>query len=110
MRADLINRTFCIMLTTGPIAKKATSLSTPIASLKLPPITSLSYSSTRWKDWDDVLSAHKQDSMARTWLLKDKKLGKWCFSFVDADKEKKRRTSAGCVTVNAFHYIQFASS
>ena len=81
------------------MTKKASSLATPVSSLKLPVITSLSHSSTRWKDWDDVLTAHKQDAMARTWSLKDKKLGRWCFSFVDEDKGKKKKTTAGLVMV-----------
>ncbi|KAF8610566.1 Utp21-domain-containing protein [Ceratobasidium sp. AG-I] len=64
-------------LSQGSLEQKATSLAIPISHLKLPPITSLAYSSTRSKDWDDVLTAHTQETFARTWSVRDKKLGKW---------------------------------
>ena len=63
---------------------------TPVASLKFPPITQLSYSCTRSKDWDDVLTAHKQETIARTWSMRDKKLGKWVLNPNDAGTLKER--------------------
>ncbi|PAV23976.1 Utp21-domain-containing [Pyrrhoderma noxium] len=89
-------------LSQGSLIKKATSLSTPVANLKLPPITQLSYSSTRAKDWDDVLSAHKHESVARTWTVRDKKLGKWVLNLNEAagakeKSKKKKNTSVGSV-------------
>lgn len=63
---------------------------TPVASLKFPPVTQLSYSSTRSKDWDDVLTAHKQETIARTWSVRDKKLGKWVLNPNDAGTPKER--------------------
>ena len=90
----------------GSLIKKATSLSTPVANLKLPPITQLSYSSTRSKDWDDVLSAHKHESVARTWTIRDKKLGKWVLNVNEAagtkeKSKKKKNTSVGSVKVRS---------
>ncbi|KAL5511171.1 UTP21 [Sanghuangporus vaninii] len=86
-------------LSQGSLTKKATALSTPVANLKLPPITQLAYSTTRSRDWDDVLTAHKQESVARTWSVRDKKLGKWVLNLNEASKESKgkRKTSVGSV-------------
>ncbi|KAG6829189.1 hypothetical protein H0H92_005389 [Tricholoma furcatifolium] len=85
-------------LSQGSLAKKATSLSIPIASLKFPPITSISYSSTRSKDWDDILTAHSEETFARSWTMLNKKLGKHTFGFNDAVKGKsKERPPLGSV-------------
>ncbi|KAI0031820.1 Utp21-domain-containing protein [Vararia minispora EC-137] len=75
-------------LSQGSLAKKATSLSIPIASLKLPPVAALSFSSTRWKDWDDVLTVHSTESFARTWSLLNKRKGSHNFDLADASKDK----------------------
>ncbi|KAG9103326.1 hypothetical protein FRC06_011382 [Ceratobasidium sp. 370] len=64
-------------LSQGSLEQKATSLAIPISHLKLPAITSLSYSSTRSKDWEDVLTSHTGETFARTWSVQNKKLGKW---------------------------------
>lgn len=92
------------------MTKKATILSTPIANLKLPPITQLSFSTTRAKDWDDILTAHKQESVARTWSLREKKLGKRVMNLNEADTsnrkdKRKKKVPAGSVKVAAFHNI-----
>ncbi|KAG8713637.1 hypothetical protein FRC08_013011 [Ceratobasidium sp. 394] len=64
-------------LSQGSLEQKATSLAIPVSHLKLPAITSLSYSSTRSKDWEDVLTSHTGETFARTWSVQNKKLGKW---------------------------------
>ncbi|EJF66083.1 Utp21-domain-containing protein [Dichomitus squalens LYAD-421 SS1] len=74
-------------LSQGSLAKKATNLSIPIASLKFPAVTTLSYSATRAKDWDDILTAHTDEAVARTWTMKDKRVGKHVFN-VAAEKKK----------------------
>ena len=85
----------------GHISKKAASLSTPVSSLKLPPVTGLSFSTARSKDWDDILSAHKQESVARTWSLQNKKLGNWSMNFADDNADgKKWKTPVGSVRVS----------
>ncbi|KAH7340715.1 Utp21-domain-containing protein [Rhizoctonia solani] len=73
-------------LSQGALEQKATSLAIPVSHLKLPAITSLAYSSTRSKDWEDVLTAHTGETFARTWSVRDKKLGKW--SMGGAEKAK----------------------
>ncbi|KAG6908774.1 hypothetical protein DXG01_003386 [Tephrocybe rancida] len=82
----------------GSLAKKATSLSIPLASLKFPPVTSISYSSARSKDWDDILTAHSEETFARSWTMLNKKLGKYNFGFNDTVKAKsKERAPLGSV-------------
>ncbi|KAF9063827.1 Utp21-domain-containing protein [Rhodocollybia butyracea] len=75
-------------LSQGSLAKKASNLSIPVANLKFPPIASISHSSSRTKDWDDILTAHSDETFARTWTMQNKKLGKHTFGFSDSSKGK----------------------
>ncbi|KAJ7219436.1 Utp21 specific WD40 associated putative domain-containing protein [Mycena pura] len=77
-------------LSQGSLAKRATALSIPLASLKLPPITSISHSSARAKDWDDILTGHADETFARTWTMQGKKLGKHSLGFAGASKGKPK--------------------
>ncbi len=54
-----------------------------MSNFKYPPITSISSSSTRSKDWEDVVTAHADDSIAHTWRVQDKRLGSWTFEVED---------------------------
>ncbi|KAJ7273299.1 Utp21 specific WD40 associated putative domain-containing protein [Mycena rebaudengoi] len=91
-------------LSQGSLAKKATTLSIPITSLKFPPVTSISYSSSRAKDWDDILTGHTDETFARTWTMQSKKLGKHSLGFADSAKGKTKErgvlgsVKAVCVT------------
>lgn len=71
----------------GSLIKKASTLSIPLPSLKFPPVTAISYSSSRSKDWDDILTAHTDETFARSWTMQGKKLGNHHFGFA----EKGRR-------------------
>lgn len=83
--------------------KKATSLSIPLASLKFPPVTAISYSSARAKDWDDILTAHTDESFARSWTMLGKKVGKYSLGFSSAAKGKsKTRPLLGSVKVSYY--------
>ncbi|KAJ7632781.1 Utp21 specific WD40 associated putative domain-containing protein [Roridomyces roridus] len=84
-------------LSQGSLAKKATALSIPLTSLKFPPITSISYSSSRAKDWDDILTGHTDETFARTWNMQSKKLGKHSLGFADAQGKSKERKVLGSV-------------
>lgn len=77
----------------GSLMKKAIGLGLSVDQLKNPPIIGMSSSSTRAKDWDDVLTAHAEDSSARTWKVQDKRLGEWQF-----DMEDGGAVQAVCVT------------
>jgi hypothetical protein len=76
-------------------------LSIPLASLKFPPITSMSYSSARCKDWDDILTAHTDETFARSWTMLGKRLGKYSLGFADGGKGKSKvRVPVGSVKVS----------
>ncbi|EEB89750.1 hypothetical protein MPER_12120, partial [Moniliophthora perniciosa FA553] len=75
-------------LSQGSLSRKASSLSISAASLKLPAITALSHSAARSKDWDDILTAHTDETLARCWSMQNKKLGKHNLSFTEAAKSK----------------------
>ncbi|KAG8900228.1 hypothetical protein FRC00_013830 [Tulasnella sp. 408] len=51
----------------------------PVSNLKFPPITSLSYSKTRSKDWEDVVTTHQNEPTGRTWHVQNKRCGRWLF-------------------------------
>lgn len=61
----------------GSVAKKANHLGVTPSSLKLPVITSISYSTARSKDWDDVVTTHAGESKGRSWSVEGKRIGKW---------------------------------
>ncbi|KAF7304957.1 WD-REPEATS-REGION domain-containing protein [Mycena kentingensis (nom. inval.)] len=84
-------------LSQGSLAKKATSLSIPVASLKFPPITSISYSSSRAKDWDDIMTSHTDETFARTWSMQNKKLGKHSLGFASVKGKAKAAAALGSV-------------
>ncbi|KAL6305314.1 Utp21-domain-containing protein [Sparassis latifolia] len=96
-------------LSQGSLAKKATSLSIPIESLKFSPIIALSHSTTRTKDWDDILTAHTDETFARTWSMKDKKVGKHTFGFA-TDKKGAAVGSVKAVCVSACGNFGLAST
>ncbi|KAJ9104508.1 hypothetical protein QFC21_002004 [Naganishia friedmannii] len=70
-------------LSQGSLAKKASNLSVSVTSLKFQPVLAISSSSTRSKDWEDVVTAHVNDSYARTWRVQDKKAGRWALDVQD---------------------------
>ncbi|SPO27880.1 related to UTP21 - U3 snoRNP protein [Ustilago trichophora] len=63
-------------LSQGEIHKKSNQLSVSVSSLKLPTASSLSFSLTRSRDWDDVLTTHQGRQFANTWTVRDKRMGK----------------------------------
>ncbi|EEB05244.1 U3 snoRNP-associated protein Utp21 [Schizosaccharomyces japonicus yFS275] len=62
-------------LSQGSITSKANKLSVRPDELKLPEIISFASSNAKEKYWDNVLTAHKGESVARTWSWKNKALG-----------------------------------
>lgn len=61
------------------IMKKALGMGLSADDLKLPPITALSSSATRSRQWEDVLTVHAEDNVARTWKAMDSRIGAWAF-------------------------------
>jgi U3 small nucleolar RNA-associated protein 21 len=61
----------------------------------------MSYSSARFKDWDDILTAHTDETFARSWTMLGKKLGKHSFGFADnGNGKRKERMPVGSVKVS----------
>ncbi|EIN07245.1 Utp21-domain-containing protein [Punctularia strigosozonata HHB-11173 SS5] len=74
----------------GSLSKKATNLSIPLSSLKFSPVTSLSFSTTRSKDWDDVVTSHADETFARSWSVLNKRVGKHSFSTLPDDQARPK--------------------
>ncbi|WVQ96671.1 hypothetical protein IAU59_003777 [Kwoniella sp. CBS 9459] len=70
-------------LSQGSLIKKAIGLGVTVDHLKYPQITSISSSSIRSKDWEDIVTAHADDAVARTWRVQEKRLGPWAFEVED---------------------------
>ncbi|THH13858.1 hypothetical protein EW146_g6403 [Bondarzewia mesenterica] len=81
----------------------------PIASLKLPPITAISYSTTRWKDWDSIMTAHTDEPFARTWNMLQKKKGSHTLGF-ESNGRGKTIGSVKAVCVSMCGNFGLASS
>jgi len=88
-------------LSQGSLAKKSSALSKPMQSFKFPSIAAISYSTTRAKDWDDILTAHMDESLARTWSIQNKKVGKHKFQQHDGSKRKSASPGVKAVCVTA---------
>jgi len=72
----------------------------PLASLKHYSVTALSFSTTRYKDWDDILTAHSDETHARTWSMLNKRLGKHALGIAENGKSRITeivKASPGCV-------------
>ncbi|WFC97594.1 rRNA-processing protein utp21 [Malassezia yamatoensis] len=63
-------------LSQGAVQSRASKLELDAASLKVPPISSISYSTTRSRDWDDLLTTQANDRLAHTWTVRDKHMNK----------------------------------
>jgi len=70
-------------LSQGSLSKQASQLAVPVSSLRLLPITSMSHSTSRSKDWDDLLTCHEGASQGRTWSVQNKRIGKHSFSLIE---------------------------
>ncbi|KAH9997323.1 Utp21-domain-containing protein [Russula vinacea] len=77
-------------LSQGSLTKKATTLTVPLTSFKHSSVNALSYSTTRSKDWDDILTGHSDETCARTWSMLNKRLGQHAFGMTEKEKGKTR--------------------
>ncbi|KAF8136615.1 Utp21 specific WD40 associated putative domain-containing protein [Boletus edulis] len=94
----------------GSLVKKAAVLSKSLASLKFPTITSIAHSTTRSKDWDDVLTAHTDEPVVRSWTVLNKRLGRHTWNYADGAKRKSSSGSVKCVCVSACGNFGIAGS
>ncbi|KIK30971.1 hypothetical protein PISMIDRAFT_127201 [Pisolithus microcarpus 441] len=86
-------------LSQGSLARKAITLSKSLSSLKFPPVTSISFSTTRSKDWDDVLTAHVDEPLVRSWSVLNKRLGEHTWNYHESSRRNTRSGSVKCVCV-----------
>lgn len=86
-------------LSQGPgLAKKSASLAVSAGSLKLPAVTALSFSATRARDWDDLLTAHKDEGFARSWSVANLRVGNHTFVFPETKGVAAGVVTAVCVS------------
>lgn len=50
---------------------------------KFPEIISMYVENARLGDWENVITAHKDESFARTWDMRNKRVGRWTFDTTD---------------------------
>lgn len=55
---------------------------------RYPPIKSLSFSTARSRDWDDLLTVHQGEGTARTWSVGNKRKGEFNFAAMDVAQRK----------------------
>ena len=65
--------------------KRAHILGVSPDEMKLSPINAIASSSSRSKDWEDVVTAHAGETSARTWRVQDKKIGAWTFDMDEGE-------------------------
>ncbi|PWN20970.1 WD40 repeat-like protein [Microstroma glucosiphilum] len=83
-------------LSQGSIVRKANQLSLPPTSLKLEAASSLSFSLTRSRDWDDILTVHPS-SPARMWYGRDRRTNATPLMH---QKSSKKNSSSGSVATS----------
>jgi U3 small nucleolar RNA-associated protein 21 len=81
------------------LAKKAAKQGLlQVEELKLPPVMCLDWSTNRSKDWDDVLTGGQEETVARTWSVLNKRIGKHAFSTVPPEPPKPAKGKAKAST------------
>ncbi|KAK5780361.1 rRNA-processing protein UTP21 PWA37_002678 [Arxiozyma heterogenica] len=51
---------------------------------KFPEIISIAIENARLGEWENIITAHKDEKIARTWDMRSKRVGRWTFSTNDA--------------------------
>jgi U3 small nucleolar RNA-associated protein 21 len=70
-------------LSQGAVQSLANKTHARVDDLKLPEIIAMASQSTREKDWDNILTAHKNDAAARSWRWEKRRLGSHLFKTSD---------------------------
>ncbi|SOV05658.1 related to UTP21 - U3 snoRNP protein [Ustilago sp. UG-2017a] len=84
-------------LSQGELQKRSNQLSISVSSLKIPAASSLSFSLTRSRDWDDVLTTHQGRQFGNTWTVRDKHMGKKPLP-ASADRKILAEARTSCVS------------
>lgn len=83
----------------GSLQKKSTQLSKPLISLKVPPATSLSHSSTHSRDWDDLITTHVGSSYAEVWSTRNQRKGRHQLAATAKEKvHQMGQATASCLS------------
>lgn len=90
-------------LSQGSVQAIANKTQSKADELKLPEIIALASQTTREKDWDNVLTAHKDDSAARSWNWLKRRLGAHTFTTRD-------KTAVRSVAISACGNFGFIGS
>ena len=90
-------------LSQGAVQSEANKTKARPEDLKLAEIVGLAWQNTREKDWDNVLTAHKDDCAARTWNWKRRRLGKYLLTTKD-------KTAVRSVAISACGNFGFVGS
>lgn len=71
----------------------------------------MSFSTSRSKEWDDVLTSHMDDAFARSWSVQNKRNGSFAFSLVDDKMKSSANKVPGIVKVcvELFHFCVLPS-
>jgi U3 small nucleolar RNA-associated protein 21 len=79
---DRALRAFCLYsdsrsheMSQGSLTKRAKHVGLAPEELKLPPITDFAAEEVREREWDNVVTTHARDGVARTWRWENKRLG-----------------------------------
>ena len=94
----------------GKIESRARKLNLKVEQLKLPVINQFAISYTRERDWDNIITSHRDHPFAYSWNWQDKKLGKLRFASTQSNKTNIHAvaiSSCGnyCFTANSSGFI-----
>lgn len=82
----------------GKLAAKAKKREIKIEDLKVPVITSFATSTTREKDWDNIVTIHRDSSYSYTWSWQGKSMGKHRFSSTKNKISRKIQVTSACIS------------
>ncbi|KAI8926926.1 Utp21 specific WD40 associated putative domain-containing protein [Entophlyctis helioformis] len=77
-----------VELSQGSLEKKAKKINMHIDALKLPQIVQFAANQAKEKEWDNVLTCHMNQSVARTWNHQRKAIGRFSFATQDGSAVK----------------------
>ncbi|CDK24709.1 unnamed protein product [Kuraishia capsulata CBS 1993] len=63
--------------------KESKNSKAPAGGQKFPEITSIAQESAREREWENVMTTHKNETFARTWNSRNKRVGRWNLNTID---------------------------
>ena len=80
-------------LSQGSLIKKSRKLQISVEELRFPSVVDFASCEIRAKDWDNILTFHQEDNVARTWNIQKKAIGAHRFSTNDSSPVKVCKTT-----------------